>query len=80
MLFRSVEAARRAPPQSRGVAMGAYVAFLDVSLGITGPAAGALAGRWGVGSVYLAGAAAVALALSVAIALLVSTPSTARSA
>lgn len=75
-----VEAARRAPPQSRGVAMGAYVAFLDVSLGITGPAAGALAGRWGVGSVYLAGAAAVALALSVAIALLVSTPSTARSA
>jgi len=29
-----VEAVRRAPPQARGLAMGAYVAFLDMSLGI----------------------------------------------
>jgi len=65
-----VEAVRRAPPQSRGVAMGAYVAFLDISLGITGPAAGAMATAWGVGAVYLAGAVAVACSLAVAVRLL----------
>lgn len=73
-----VEAVRRAPPQSRGIAMGAYVAFLDISLGITGPAAGAIAGAWGVGAVYLAGAVAVALSLLVAIRLLVSAPKAAQ--
>lgn len=69
-----VEAVRRAPPQSRGVAMGAYVAFLDISLGITGSATGAIAGDWGVGTVYLAGAVAVALSLLVAVRLLDSKP------
>lgn len=75
-----VEAVRRAPPQSRGVAMGAYVAFLDISLGITGPAAGALAGIWGVGAVYLVGAAAVALSLLVAVRLLANAPKGTRHA
>lgn len=65
-----VEAVRRAPPQARGVAMGAYVAFLDISLGLTGPAAGLIAGASGVGMVYLAGAAMVALSLAVALVLL----------
>lgn len=65
-----VEAVRRAPPQSRGVAMGAYVAFLDIALGITGPALGAVAGAWNVGAVYLAGAVAVGLSLLVAVGLL----------
>jgi MFS family permease len=65
-----VEAVRRAPPQSRGVAMGAYVAFLDIALGITGPALGAVAGAWNVGTVYLAGAVAVGLSLLVAVGLL----------
>lgn len=65
-----VEAVRRAPPQTRGLAMGAYVAFMDISLGITSPLAGALAGAYGISSVYLAGAAAVALAFVVALVLL----------
>jgi MFS family permease len=65
-----VEAVRRAPPQSRGAAMGAYVAFMDLSLGITGPAAGAIAGAWGVEAVYLMGALAAALSLLVAVRLL----------
>lgn len=65
-----VEAVRRAPPQTRSLAMGAYVAFLDVSLGITAPLAGALAGKWGINAVYLASAAAVALSAAVALALL----------
>ncbi len=66
-----VEAVRRSLPQSRGAAMGAFVAFLDISLGITGPAAGAIASTAGVSAVYLAGAAAVALAAVVAMVLLV---------
>ena len=40
-----VEAVRRAPPESRGLAMGAYTAFLDVALGFGSPALGWLAGR-----------------------------------
>jgi len=65
-----VEAVRRAPPQTRSLAMGAYVAFLDIALGITSPLAGALAGATGIASVYLAGAIAVALSLIVARGLL----------
>ncbi len=65
-----VEAVRRAPPQTRSLAMGAYVAFLDIALGITSPLAGALAEAQGGGSVYLAGALAVALSLVVALRLL----------
>jgi len=69
-----VEAVRHAPPQSRGVAMGAYVAFLDISLGSTGPAAGAIANATSVSTVYLAGAVTVALSALVAVYLLVSAP------
>ncbi|MFZ3000763.1 MAG: arabinose transporter [Undibacterium umbellatum] len=65
-----VEAARRAPPQSRSVAMGAYVAFLDISLGIASPLAGLIAGRWGVDTVFLASGVAVGLSMLVAMRLL----------
>jgi MFS family permease len=68
-----VEAIRRAPPQTRGLAMGAYVAFLDISLGITSPLAGALAGSQGVAAVYLAGAIAVSMSFIVALMLMRST-------
>ncbi|WP_404483033.1 arabinose transporter [Pseudomonas sp. HT11] len=69
-----VEAIKRAPPQTRGLAMGAYVAFLDIALGISSPLAGALAGAAGVGSVYLAGAVAVAMSAVVAWVLLAKQP------
>ncbi|MCM2464238.1 arabinose transporter [Pseudomonas sp. CG7] len=65
-----VEAVKRAPPQNRRLAMGAYVAFLDISLGLSSPLAGALAGTWGIGAVYLGGAVAVMLAVVVALVLL----------
>lgn len=65
-----VEAVKRTPPQSRGAAMGAYVAFLDLSLGITSPLAGALARHGDVGTVYLAGSVAVAGAVLIALRLL----------
>jgi predicted MFS family arabinose efflux permease len=69
-----VEAVRRSPPQSRGAAMGAFVAFLDISLGITGPAAGAIASAAGVNTVYLAAACAVASGAIVATVLLLNPP------
>ena len=69
-----VEAVRRAPPQSRGTAMGAFMAFADMSLGLTGPAAGAIAGAAGVSTVYLAGAAGVLMSACVAGYLLANKP------
>lgn len=69
-----VEAVRRAPPHTRSLAMGAYVAFLDIALAIISPLAGALAAHRGVASVYLAGAIAVALAMLVALSLMARQP------
>lgn len=51
-----VEALKRVPPANRGSAMGAFVAFLDVAYGISGPVAGIVAGRFGYAAVYLFGA------------------------
>ncbi|HKU94867.1 MAG TPA: arabinose transporter [Vineibacter sp.] len=69
-----VEAVRRAPPQSRALAMGAYVAFLDVALGVGGPATGLIANRFGVDAVFLAGAAVVACAMIIAARLMAVPP------
>jgi MFS family permease len=49
-----VEAVRLVPAQSRGLAMGAYTAFLDVALGFGTPALGLLADHTGLGSVFAA--------------------------
>jgi MFS family permease len=65
-----VEAIRRAPPQSRGLAMGAYTACLDLALGVAGPALGLIAGVAGLGAVFLAGALAVLGAAAIAARLL----------
>jgi MFS family permease len=61
-----VEAVRRAPPQSRGLAMGAYTVFLDVALGFSSPALGLIAGWTGLGSVFLASAILVLCAAVIA--------------
>jgi MFS family permease len=65
-----VEAVRRAPPQSRGLAMGAYTAFLDVALGFGSPALGLIAGWGGLSSVFLAGGLIVLCASVIAARLL----------
>lgn len=61
-----VEAVRRAPPAARGTAMGAYVLFLDLALGFTGPIAGVIAGAAGFGAVYLAAGCAMLAGIVVA--------------
>jgi MFS family permease len=48
-----IEAVHRAPPESRGLAMGAYTAFLDLANGLASPALGAVAGGAGLGTVFL---------------------------
>ena len=52
-----VEALKRVLPANRGSAMGAFVAFLDIAYGVSGPAAGAIAGQFGYAAVYIFGAA-----------------------
>jgi len=65
-----VEAVRRAPPQSRGLVLGIYTAFLDIALGFGSPALGLIAGWAGLGSVFLAGTLIVLCAAAIALWLL----------
>ena len=58
-----LEAIRRGSRANRGIAMGAYNAFVDLTLGIGSPALGFLAGSAGIGSVFAASAAAAVLAI-----------------
>jgi MFS family permease len=64
-----IEAVRRAPPQARGLAMGAYNAFLDLTLGLGSPLLGLLASHAGLNAVFLASAVAALLAVPIAVVL-----------
>jgi MFS family permease len=66
-----VEAVRKLPAQSRGLAMGAYTAFLDVALGFGTPALGLLADVTGLGAAFIASMLAALGAAAIAAALLV---------
>jgi MFS family permease len=65
-----VEAVRNVPPQSRGLAMGTYTAFLDLALGVANPALGWIARGAGVRSVFLASALTILCGAAVAVRLL----------
>ncbi|MET4802239.1 arabinose transporter [Bradyrhizobium sp. LB11.1] len=54
-----VEAVRRVPAQSRGLAMGAYTAFLDLAQGVASPALGLIAVGARLNVVFLASAVTV---------------------
>ncbi len=69
-----VEAVRRAPSQSRGLAMGAYTAFLDLALGLANPALGLIASRAGLRGVYLVSTLVVLCAAAIAVRLLNAPP------
>ena len=75
-----VEAVRRVPPDSRGLAMGAYTAFLDVALGFGTPALGLLASVAGLSAVFLASTVAALCAVPIAASFLRSSASPATPA
>jgi MFS family permease len=58
-----VEAVNLVPAASRGAAVGAYSLFIDLSLGLTGPVAGAVASGFGFASIFLMAAIAAAAGL-----------------
>jgi len=62
-----VEAVRQAPVENRGLATGAYTAFLDLALGLGNPALGLVAAHAGVNAVFLVSALAVLGAMVVAV-------------
>jgi|tagenome__1003787_1003787.scaffolds.fasta_scaffold20960437_2 MFS family permease len=64
-----VEAVRRAPAENRGLATGAYTAFLDLALGVANPALGLVAARAGVSAVFLVSALVVLCAALLALRL-----------
>jgi MFS family permease len=65
-----VEAVRRVPAQSRGLAMGTYTAFFDLGIAVASPALGLVAGQAGLSAVFLASALVVLGAGAVAARLL----------
>jgi MFS family permease len=67
-----IEAVRRAPPESRGLAMGAYTACLDLALGIASPALGLIAGVTGLRSVFMISAGVVLSGAAIALRMLMS--------
>ena len=65
-----LEAVRRAPAGSQGLATGAYTSFLDLALGIASPLMGLLGAHAGLDTVFLASALCVLGAAVVALRLL----------
>jgi len=61
-----VVAVKAVPQQNQGAALATYTVFMDLALGITGPAAGLLMAWTGVSSIYIAAAGLVAVALLLA--------------
>ncbi|TFW08145.1 MFS transporter [Oxalobacteraceae bacterium OM1] len=64
-----IEAMHATPPESRGLAMGAYTAFLDLALGVSGPVLGWIASGAGIASAFLASALMVLGATMIAVRL-----------
>jgi MFS family permease len=62
-----IEAVHNAPPENRGLAMGAYTAFLDLALGVASPILGLIAGGAGLGAVFLVSASVVLGAAIIAV-------------
>jgi MFS family permease len=62
-----VEALKRVLPANRGSAMGAFVAFLDIAYGLSGPMAGVIAGEFGYAAVYLFGAACALIGATIVV-------------
>ena len=53
-----VEALKTVADQNHGAALGVYTGFLDLAMGITGPIAGFIVGKFGYSAIFLYGSAA----------------------
>jgi MFS family permease len=71
-----IEALRTVADQNHGAALGVYTAFLDLAMGITGPIAGFIVGKFGYSAIFLygSGAAGCAFVLTVLLYHLVREP------
>lgn len=69
-----VEAIRRVPPQNRGVALGAYAACFDLTMGLGVPVLGVAVGAWSYGAAYALGALAALASFVVALVLATQRP------
>jgi MFS family permease len=58
-----VLATRSVPPEQRGRAVGNFIAFADIALGVTGPAVGLVTLWFGITAAFLVGAGATCAAL-----------------
>jgi MFS family permease len=58
-----VEAVRKVTPENRGSALGVYTAFVDLSVGIAGPMAGAIVSAVGYPPIFLVAAIAAAASI-----------------
>jgi len=58
-----VEALKMVADQDHGAALGVYTAFLDLAMGITGPIAGVIVGKFGYSAVFLYGSVAAIVGL-----------------
>jgi len=57
-----VEALKTVADQNHGTALGVYTAFLDLAMGITGPIAGLIVGKFGYSAIFLFGSGAAGCA------------------
>lgn len=69
-----VEAIRRVPPQNRGVALGAYAACFDLTMGFGVPALGMIVGAFGYRAAFAVGSFAALAAMLIALGLARATP------
>jgi len=67
-----VVAVKKLPQENQGSALATYSAFLDLSLGVTGPLAGILMAQAGIDAIYLGSALLVLLAMALVLRLLLS--------
>jgi MFS family permease len=75
-----LEAVSRVPAESRGLAMGAYTAFLDLALGTSGPLLGLVAAAAGLEAAFLCSAVAALAAVPIAFRFLKPRPPTLKEA
>ncbi len=64
-----VEAVGKVPLESRGSALGMYTAFVDLSLGVSGPVAGVVVKEAGYPSIFLFAAAMAGLSVALLVVL-----------